>query len=486
MERFVWIGPMREGGEAGEVARGWVRALLGRGAEVLAVDSRGPGLGRSEARSPDLQPLLDAPVSFRGRTCVFHAAPAEIERLRAFFPAAGATRRVAFILDAALPPPSAETRALQAFDEVWAPGAWAREALAVAGVPRMNLRVLPAGVDLTVFRRQAREPRSRFTFLVPVPAAEPAVVAPVLEAYLEAFARSDPVELVLCDAGSREPGSLRPELVRALSDRVDFFRDDLPRVVFKDGTRRRVDRAAAYAASDLFVAGDPRHVLGLFALEALACGTPVAATAFGGATEFVHDQNALLVGVPEDAARRGEPSLPHLREALRRAFDAPQVLKRLALRGAEEAAVERSAERAATLLLEREVRPYGARPGLLSSILPAFGLSRPEDLVAGSRSRILLCVFDPATSAWREPLGRFLGRHDATDDVTLCLWADAETKDCLASLAAQVTQEIEAVKTTKAPPDVLLMVAPSDHVPWDRVEVRPEFAAEAPAALASA
>lgn len=83
--------------------------------------------------------------------------------------------------------------------------------------------------------------------------------------------------------------------------------------------------AAAYAAADLFVLPSLEDNLPLTGLEALACGTPVAAFAAGGIPDYVrHDTTGLLAPVGDCAA---------LAAALDKLIDRPEVRRELGAAG---------------------------------------------------------------------------------------------------------------------------------------------------------
>ncbi|HEX7134468.1 MAG TPA: glycosyltransferase family 4 protein [Iamia sp.] len=73
------------------------------------------------------------------------------------------------------------------------------------------------------------------------------------------------------------------------------------------GAKERSEMPAVYAAGDLFVfPSEWAEPFGLVPVEAMACGTPVAATGVGGSSEFLRDgENCALFrpGDPEDLAR---------------------------------------------------------------------------------------------------------------------------------------------------------------------------------------
>jgi hypothetical protein len=120
-------------------------------------------------------------------------------------------------------------------------------------------------------------------------------------------------------------------------------------------------------------------------------------------------------------------------------------------------------------VLERESSPLRPTPELLASILSQLGLKSPSNWLAGSRSRVVLCPIASEHDDWRAPLQRFLSLHGPNDDVTLCLWIDTELAPLLESLATEIEAEIGRAQGAAGPGDVLLLSAPLEHVPWDRV-----------------
>jgi glycosyltransferase involved in cell wall biosynthesis len=88
---------------------------------------------------------------------------------------------------------------------------------------------------------------------------------------------------------------------------------------------QRGDVPQLLAAADLYVSPSLSEGAPVTHLEAMAAGTPVVATAVGGVPELIDDgQNGLLVpaGQPEPLAN-----------AILRALDNPDVMRRLAERG---------------------------------------------------------------------------------------------------------------------------------------------------------
>jgi glycosyltransferase involved in cell wall biosynthesis len=98
------------------------------------------------------------------------------------------------------------------------------------------------------------------------------------------------------------------------------------RVIAADAVDPRSELPLDYRACDVCVQASREEGLGFSVLEALACGTPVVATAVGGLKETVQD------GITGWTAPPGNPAA--LAEALRDALDSPDAAQRRTAAGA--------------------------------------------------------------------------------------------------------------------------------------------------------
>jgi glycosyltransferase involved in cell wall biosynthesis len=98
------------------------------------------------------------------------------------------------------------------------------------------------------------------------------------------------------------------------------------RVIAADAVDPRRELPLDYLASDVCVQASREEGLGFSVLEALACGTPVVATAVGGLEQVVKD------GVTGWTARPGDAA--GLADALREALDQPEEARRRTAAGA--------------------------------------------------------------------------------------------------------------------------------------------------------
>jgi glycosyltransferase involved in cell wall biosynthesis len=131
------------------------------------------------------------------------------------------------------------------------------------------------------------------------------------------------------------------------------------RVIAADAVDPRHELPLDYNAADVCVQASREEGLGFSVLEALACGTPVVATAVGGLKETVQDGVTGWTAPPGDAAA--------LADALRQAIDHPEDARRRTAAGAALVKVRFDSQRAFDQLADLLAQPMpGARrsPGL--------------------------------------------------------------------------------------------------------------------------
>jgi teichuronic acid biosynthesis glycosyltransferase TuaC len=160
--------------------------------------------------------------------------------------------------------------------------ALADSARALSG-PDLHVEVLRNGVDLELFKEMNREEVRRDLNLTGPTIISVGLLIPRKghELVIEALSLLPEVQLLICGEGP-----MRAELERRaqrlfVSDRVRFL-----------GMIKHEDLNRYYSAADVLVLASYREGWPNVVLEAMACGTPVVATAVGAVPDFVDHPHA--------------------------------------------------------------------------------------------------------------------------------------------------------------------------------------------------
>ncbi len=210
------------------------------------------------------------------------------------------------------------------------------------GVPYERIRVIHNGIDLNQYRptpnlavlkQYGIDPAKPFVLFVGRITRQKGIIHLV-----RAIKRiKSGVQVVLC-AGAPDT----PEIAREMQDRVEEARREsgnpivwIAQIVPKD------DIITLYTHASLFVCPSVYEPFGIINLEAMACGTPVVASAVGGIKEVVvQDKTGLLVPFEPVGKTEFEPSDPErfandLADAVNSLLDDPERLRRMGLRSRE-------------------------------------------------------------------------------------------------------------------------------------------------------
>lgn len=208
---------------------------------------------------------------------------------------------------------AARTAVVRAAHTVIVPSAYLGEIAASWGIPPERLEVVPNATPLAAIPDDVEVDPSTLVF---VGRLSPAKAVHVL---IDAVARLDGVRLIVIGDGPERARLESQARAAGLNGRIVF-----------EGSKPREDVLRTLAGAQAAVLSSAYENLPHAAVEALAAGTPVVATAVGGVPEVVHDEeNGLLVppGSPEALA-----------DALRRLVHEPGLRDRLAAGARESAA----------------------------------------------------------------------------------------------------------------------------------------------------
>jgi len=178
-----------------------------------------------------------------------------------------------------------------------------------------GVRVIPPGIDTAVFKPQGKD---------------------LCRKYLDLPA--DAFVIVTGGASLTDENKNVPWLLEQLSHLPDldgvivlaFGEGAVPvpdrlNVRFTGGIRDRRDLARLLAAADVFISASLMETYGLTLVEAMACGTPVAAFRVGGIPEAAPDGQVAILCPPQDAAA--------LIEAITKLRNSPLLRERLGTLG---------------------------------------------------------------------------------------------------------------------------------------------------------
>ena len=210
------------------------------------------------------------------------------------------------------------------------------------GVPDEKIRVIHNGIDLNQYKptrdpavlgRYGVDPDRPFVLFVGRITRQKGIVHLV-----RAIPHIRPgVQVVLC-AGAPDTPEIGLEMEEAVAAAKRVTANPIvwiPQIVPKD------DIIVLYTHASLFVCPSVYEPFGIINLEAMACGTPVVASAVGGIKEVVvQDRTGLLVPLHPVGGTDFEPKDPagfarDLADAVNALLDDPERLKRMGLRSRE-------------------------------------------------------------------------------------------------------------------------------------------------------
>lgn len=164
-------------------------------------------------------------------------------------------------------------------DRVIASHAGQVEQLVALGVRRPAIRVVPFGVDVSIFSEHgpAQQRSGRRRLVTAVTSADPAFVAALVNA-LPAVPDAELMVIGLAGAEPAGDGVLQQARRRDVAERVHLT-----------GSLTATERAELLRSCDLAISTTAEDAAAAFVLQAMACGVPVVARAVGSAADAVAD-----------------------------------------------------------------------------------------------------------------------------------------------------------------------------------------------------
>jgi glycosyltransferase involved in cell wall biosynthesis len=200
----------------------------------------------------------------------------------------------------------------------------------------------PHGVDLSVFKPEGNKIKLNlnddyFYFLSVGTWSYRKALPELLESFWKEFSLEDKVCLILKTQPMNPEQSTEQlrDIIRGFKQKVVPNKLTAP-VLLLFNEMSSVDLAALYRSCNCYVLPTRGEAVGLPYMEAMACGIPCIATAWGGQTDFINDNNGYLLdyqlkpvdmNIPDcqqyfkPYMRLAEPNTNHLKELLRNAYE---------------------------------------------------------------------------------------------------------------------------------------------------------------------
>jgi glycosyltransferase involved in cell wall biosynthesis len=348
LRRLITRGDRRTPAPHGVNVVGYLDATSGLGerARELAATLRTGGVSVGEwsvpGQGPYVAPPGGSPTVYDTTVAMVTAIQLADVRSRVPEPFERADRTIGYFFWELADVPDEQQWGIGLVDEIWAPTRFVADAYRAA----TDTPVLDVPLPLPVPPRPSPRAGSdaddapfhvlvAFDFLSVMERKNP---IGAIEAFRRAFPAAEPVRLTIKTLN----GDLRPEQFERVLDAAAA--DD--RIVVRDERSSSEALAELTASADVLLSLHRSEGLGLHLAEAMALGTMVVASRYGGNLDLMDDECAALVDVElvevtggEGAyaapARWADPDLDHAARLLRRAYDEPEWRDLLARRADE-------------------------------------------------------------------------------------------------------------------------------------------------------
>ena len=172
-------------------------------------------------------------------------------------------------------------------DQLWVPTKWQADLAIKQGYPKDKIKIVPEGIDPTIFYPENKSISDKFTFLILGKWEERKSTKEIIQAFVELFGNNDKVELLLsCD------NNFPTDNFNTTEERLSYYnlnKKNVKIIHFKE----RTELIDIMKSVNVFLSCARSEGWNLPLIEAIACGIPSLYSECSGQLEFAKD-----LGVP--------------------------------------------------------------------------------------------------------------------------------------------------------------------------------------------
>jgi len=226
-----------------------------------------------------------------------------------------------------------------------------------------KIKLIPHGVDLNLFH--SKEKPKDFTFIANKGfrnLQDRGGIQYLIKAYLEEFNIKENVNLII----KINPAYGIPDLNKIINQ-LDIKNKESAKIKFLVDSIKYEKLVDLYNSGQVFVSPTRAESFNIPCIEAMACGLPVITTNFGGQTDFVNNNNGIIISgeleeikheINYEGIRWLTPNINELRTAMRELYSNPEMVSSKSfesIKTAKEFTWDKSAEKIHSLLKQKHL-----------------------------------------------------------------------------------------------------------------------------------